>query len=137
MSQWTHVCGCIRIDSYGMSEPDITKELLKKFGLTCEFNDDSKVWDACTVPCGSEGSVQYAIIRTGSDSSVSWGLVYIWGDLRDYEDHEAIYQWIKTACENEDYYIRDCAVIVRVEYQGEYLIRQCGDDIVKEEITKE
>ena len=120
MSQWTHVAGCIRIDSFPFLDVNIVTELSKSFGNTCQFNDLQYKWDRCNVPCGSEGSVQYRIVRTGDESSLSWGVIYIWGDLRDYSDQQAIHDWLKSACREK--MIRSCVVKIDVEYHGSYII---------------
>jgi len=120
MSQWTHCCGLIRIDAIPEIDGTTIMKVSDRFGNKCNYDDDKKTWDACTVPCGSEGSLHYEIKKTGNEHEVSWGVVYIWGDLRDYEDYRAIYEWIKKAC--EPFMIRSCAVKIDVEYHGEYLV---------------
>jgi hypothetical protein len=118
MSQWTHVAGCIRIDHFiGDLNPDVFRNDIKKsFGNTCDFYDNRSVWDCCNVPCGSEGSIQYDMSEI-SDDSLEWGLIYIWGDLRDYTDYQEIYRWIKKSC--EPFIVRQCAVEVECEF-GEW-----------------
>lgn len=120
MSQWLHVAGCIRIDAMQFLDGDPIVNLRSSFGNTCSFDDLPEKWDACNVPCGSEGSVQYGIRRTGDDNSMAWGLVYVWGDLRDYENVQEVYGWLKRACEER--LIRGCSVKVDVEYQKSYVI---------------
>lgn len=91
MSQWTHINGCIRIDGIPAIE-DISKADVKKvFGNTCDYDSPDSQWHLCNVPCGSEGSLQYEILQVG-DGMVLY-TVPIWGDLRDYDDVEAIKKW--------------------------------------------
>jgi hypothetical protein len=119
MSQWTHVTGCIRFDFLpGFGNPKA--ELSEAFGRTCEFDDPPSVWKLCTVPCGSEGSVQYKIDRTGTGNSLAWGVVYVWGDLRHYQDAQEIYEWLKKSCANKA--VRGCAVKIEIEYGKSYLV---------------
>lgn len=134
MSQWTHVAGCIRIDKLGGSDSEIIHELTEKLGRTCEFDSSHETWEACNVPRGSEGSLQYSIGVTGEENStdLDWGMVVIWGDLRDYDNVEEIFQWIKKACSGE--IIRGCAVKVDIEYQKSYFIFDAGDDLEKDEL---
>lgn len=100
MSIWTHVAGLIRIDCLpppiGPVDEIVDQALRDAFGNTFVYQDPKDAWDACNVPCGSEGSVQYSIGRTRHEKSMSmsWGVVAVYGDLRDYEDLDAIYQWI-------------------------------------------
>lgn len=98
MSVWTHVNGSIRIDGIPCFQPDIDEKIVKSLGKTCDYESNRAAWDACSVPCGSEGSIQYAINDAGD------GLVYktvaIWGDLRDYEDIGAIEKWFRGICES-------------------------------------
>jgi hypothetical protein len=123
MSQWTHVAGLIRIDAIEFLDGNIRERLKSAFGNCVEYEDDQETWDICNVPCGSEGSVQYKIQKTAtSDSQMSWGVVYIWGDLRDYQDAESIYNWIKQSIENWQLNVRSCSVKIDVEYQKSYLV---------------
>lgn len=125
MSQWTHVCGAIRIDSFPVVD-DINKGKVKAaFGTTCVFDDSEDVWEMCDVPCGSEGSLQYKIDDNGGEYSITWGIVYIWGDLRHYSNPQAIYEWIKKACSN--FMIRSCSVKIDVEYGDKYLVTDVYD----------
>ena len=138
MSQWTHVAGCIRIDRFpwGSNIEKFKNDVKEAFGRTCSFEDSEEIWDLCDVPCGSEGSVQYEVVRTGDDDSVAWGLVYIWGDLRDYTNAQEIYKWIKVSCENFD--IRQCAVEVKCE-DKKYFIHYKSEDrgiVIKEIKTR-
>lgn len=126
MSQWTHVAGCIRIDSPPFLDVNPMRELSQSFGNTCKFGDPQSKWNRCNVPCGSEGSVQYCIERTGDEHSMSWGVVYIWGDLRDYDSQQKIYDWLRMACAGK--MIRSCAVKIDVEYQDNYIVYDDGND---------
>ena len=125
MSQWTHVSGLIRIDAIPSIDGTTINEVEKHFGKTCTYDDGSDAWDACTVPCGSEGSLRYKVERTGNSNELAWGTVSIWGDLRDYDNFTAIYEWIKEACKT--YMIRSCMVKIDVEYQGSYIVTDTFD----------
>lgn len=54
MSQWTHVCGCIRVDAIRGLIGDTPSTLQKKLGRIVEYEDDDY---ETTLPCGSEGSI--------------------------------------------------------------------------------
>ena len=121
MSQWTHVCGAIRVDALVSSEFDDTAiDLVERFGQPVSFDDPESLWDSCSVPLGSEGSIQYSVSHTGDQSSLSWGIVDIWGDLRDYSNAQEIYEWVKKACIG--LFIRSCSIKVDVEYGFSYHI---------------
>lgn len=93
MSQWTHVVGALRIDGLPFGENEVSME--EYMGVPAVWNDNTD-WDKCTLPCGSEGSLRYQWIPSkGEPYSVNKGILIIWGDLRDYEDVDAIYEWIK------------------------------------------
>lgn len=127
MSQWTHIAGCIRIDSLGeLLGEDTKKQLEIAFGNTCEYNDERVVWDTCNVPCGSEGSLQYAIQKTGRENELAWGIVYIWGDLRDYDGAQEIFEWLANSCEG--FMIRSCTVKIDVEGVGSFIVHDSWDD---------
>ena len=126
MSQWTHVCGCIRIDTLPFVQRSPERILYSRFGNTVQFNDPPEKWELCTVPRGTEGSVQYKVVKTAPHyNHMAWGVIYIWGDLRDYESPQAIYEWIKKSCANleaDAMTIRDCIVKIDVEYRCNYLV---------------
>jgi len=130
------VAGCIRLDA--LSAKDITNVIENAFGSTCSYDDPETFWNVCTVPCGSEGSVQYHIRYTGHAASVSWGLVAIWGDLRDYDNYNAIYEWIKQALaklQEQHIWVRQCSVVIEVEYSHQYLVYHDHESITLLEIT--
>lgn len=146
MSQWTHIVGMIRIDAMG-NHGGVDPIIRKCFGNTCQYNDTSKVWDECNVPCGSEGSLQYDVVYFGyketkgniHSSSISWGAVQIWGDLRNYDDHEEIYQWVLKVVkklEKHHLYVRDMAIKIHVEYQSDYFITIRDTDDLVDKIIK-
>jgi hypothetical protein len=121
MSQWTHVVGCIRVDALVFRGENIKSNIEELFGKCVSFNDPGYMWDDCSVPLGSEGSVQYNVERTSEDdSSIAWGVIYIWGDLRDYSDYRAIYNWINNACKT--IMVRSCCVKIDVEFKDSYLV---------------
>ena len=149
MSQWTHIAGIVRIDAIMQDHTTVKPHVKECFGNTVSFDDKSEVWDKCTVPYGSEGSLQYDIVYSGHQdlegtiktASFSWGTVQIWGDLRDYDNHEEIYKWlvkVSSKLKERHLYIRDIIVKVRVEYGKTYLITQNDDtEIIKIEIPME
>ncbi len=137
MSQWTHVAGCIRIDNFIDSEERMESELgriREKIGEECSYDDllnGVDPVDSCNIPCGSEGSLEYGISKPYSPG-LPWICVYIWGDLRDYNDQNEIHEWIKKICEGE--LIRNCCIKVDVERSNSYIIYDnhiidCGTEI--------
>ncbi len=138
MSQWTHVAGLIRIDSMmELIGPgiDTTEALLReRLGYTWNYDDignrvkDIHI-DKSHVPSGSEGSIQYDIVKTRVKSaegmSLSWGYIVIHGDLRGFDNPNEIYEWLFNALDsiNEDGIgFREVVVLVAVEYVGRHLI---------------
>jgi hypothetical protein len=117
MSKWTHVAGCIRIDELPPDNPKF--HLLIQEKIAARF---------ASPPIGSEGPICYHVVQTGDDNSVAWGLVYIYGDLRDFEDSKVhgIFTWLQNACKG--LLIRSCCVKVDVEYGPTYLVTDSGDD---------
>jgi len=114
MSTWTHIAGCIRFDGIpSLGGPLSTMHGMKDhLGATCSFDDDEDAWDKCSVPCGSEGSLQYKIIRAG-DGMVLW-TVAIWGDLRDYDNVEAVQKWFDRITTDSQALIRTAIMHVQV-----------------------
>ena len=124
MSVWTHVAGCVRIDALPFLRAEPVEDVVRRaFGKTCAYEDDTEVWDECTVPCGSEGSVQYRVARTGTENELSWGLVYIWGDLRNYSNADEITTWLQgaiNAMRADGVWVRGLSVFVEIESGKQY-----------------
>ena len=92
MSIWTHVAAIIRIDSikgFGIG-PQSKEELEKVLGPVAEFDGTDEEWNACTLPCGSEGSLQYVIWENEDDHCISAFTVSVFGDLRNYDESMSI-----------------------------------------------
>lgn len=89
MSIWTHVAGCIRVDAFSfMPQPDFKKIFIKELW---DEKDDGE----CNIPTGSEGSLDYRIIKNPDSTSLSAYTVVIFGDLRDFgkKDKNEIINW--------------------------------------------
>lgn len=117
MSIWTHVNGSIRFDYLR-----ITKELDLKgiIGNTCGYDDrGDDDWKNCTVPCGSEGSLQYSIWTNPHKNSLAAYTVNIWGDLRDYEDHSEIKLWFQRILNKAP--VRNVVLEVEVESRSAFI----------------
>lgn len=108
MSQWTHVNASIRIDGIPMLEEPITKEELGPIS-TWENPCDTKI------PTGSEGSLEYTIIKCGGENSLACRVVCFYGDLRDYSDHEEILKYFKDIVKGK--MVRSGILEIYVEYQ--------------------
>jgi hypothetical protein len=98
MSQWTSVTGAIRFDCLSN---DNNSELLEKlkaiFGHTCNEMSTPIEWHTCTIPYGTEGSLQYHIHQY--ETGMPWVIVSIWGDLRDFDNNTKIINWFYMICE--------------------------------------
>jgi len=111
MSQWTHVAGLIRLDSMESvvklpikEKAGKMQEAIKKaLGNTCDFESSLEETQACNVPQGSEGSLQYRVYRNSDEDehALSWGYIAIYGDLRDFgkEDESEIVDWFQKSLE--------------------------------------
>ena len=129
MSIWTHVASIIRIDSFRLLDDSLsksTKELfLDIFGKECHWESPEEIWiDAENhpenyLPMGSEGSLKMSIWKNPSRSSMAAYTVSIFGDLRDYDDLNAIKTWFKTACDKV--LVRQAVITATNEYD-DYLI---------------
>ena len=113
MSIWTHVTGNIRIDGIpGLSKIGTVEALKAVLGNTCDFGDDEAVWEACTVPCGSEGSLQYEVIEYAS--GMPWVTVAVWGDLRNFDSIFEITKWFERIVSAEGLIIRQAVLSVSI-----------------------
>ena len=121
MSTWTHVSGCIRVDSFSfMPQPDFKKIFVKNLW-------DEKDEGECNMPNGSEGSLDYRIIRNPDPDAMSAYTIAIFGDLRDFgkEDKEELVNWWNRVL-NECGMIRQAVLQVIFEDSEEPLILQTG-----------
>ncbi len=121
MSVWTQINGCIRIDGIEVLDPSMNKKVLEILGRTCSFEDPEEAWDACTVPCGSEGSLQYKVLKVGG------GLVLytvpIWGDLRDYDDEQEIIDWFNRVTVDNGLMIRSAVLEYQIGNKAAQVLR--------------
>lgn len=146
MSQWTHVAGHIQLDCFeGIGNPDyyhngheeFVKVAFGKIETTQEKigNRTYTFHSSDVVPSGSEGPLGYDIKVTGEQDEgggpINWGYITIWGDLRDYDDVQEIYKWIKDSCNKSVIHVRNCAVLISVEFQGQWLVYNTNDDEIK------
>jgi len=141
MSLWTHVTGVIRIDGIPkFNDKYTTKELSSFIGKSWPFNDLIDYYklcresnlpytnplDNCTLPYGSEGSVDYIIHEY--NTGMPWVVVTFWGDLRDYDSPEEVIDWAKKLLdklESFDYYVRQFCFTVSNEQRTLELNNSC------------
>lgn len=122
MSVWTHVAAVFRIDAVkaehcgrgtvnGRPLIDWDKVTGRAIydGDWCSHDDYEQRrmredWDAYRkhpdrfMPTGSEGSLQRLLWVNPDDHCAARYTVTVFGDLRDYEDHEAIHEWFDEVC---------------------------------------
>ena len=144
MSVWTHVAAVFRID--GVKEEyrgckfngspvidwdKITGRAIYD-GDWCSDDDYEQQrmrsdWEAYRkhpdrfMPTGSEGSLQRLLWVNPDAYRAARYTVTVFGDLRDYEDHEAIHEWFDGVCER--CYIRQAVCHCNVSgptYMWEY-----------------
>jgi hypothetical protein len=160
MSQWTHVAAIIRLDgllsypmfSKGLEEKwremdyweaykereawclehaeDKTPAIKEAFGMPIRYEDmDGEI--PTLVPMGSEGSLDYTVVHTGSAYDMAWGFIAIEGDLRDYNDKAEITNWIsdslKRLNKTAHMWVRQGTVQISVEGVGDFYYYICDD----------
>lgn len=125
MSVWTHFAAVIRFDSLRVPGLEYM-ELGPDLGKTCDWGDDQKVWEACNVPCGSEGSIQYQIWENPHQSSLAAYTAMIWGDLRDYEDRDELVAYLNRVTEGK--MIRAGIAEIHTEYQKTLVYRYSSEN---------
>ena len=103
MSNWTHVAGVIRVDSFR----DLVSESLdfdELIGRECLFSSPVELWDECYahperfLPMGSEGTLRKTVWDNPNKNHVAAYTVTIFGDLRDHDDPKKIIDWFKEKC---------------------------------------
>ena len=126
MSQWTYVCGCIRYDALRMPGiPYNTIDKIKKLvGNPVSFDDSEEKWDACNIPRGSEGSIQFVFWANPDLHHMASFVVGIFGDLRDFgiEDVPKIKEWFERVTKGKEIMVRNAILEICVESQEEPII---------------
>lgn len=123
MSVWTHVAAVFRIDApkVGMDGPKINgyvapdwDKVTKKAIYDCSWliedsydqqrmEEDWREYDEHPerfMPTGSEGSLQRLVWVNPDKYCAERYVVTVFGDLRDYDDHEAVREWFDWVCTN-------------------------------------
>jgi len=105
--------------------PYATMEEIKKLiGNPVNFEDSQEKWDACNVPCGSEGSIQFVFWSNPSLNAFAAFTVGVFGDLRDFgtEDVPKIKEWFERVTKSDGVMVRNAIIEIEVEYQDEPII---------------
>lgn len=119
MSQWTHVASCFRIDSFGEISDEQIYNVFGKFVSDDDW-DDAEENPSEYLPCGSEGSLNISIWHNPSKHSIASTTVMAFGDLRDYNDVEALEEWFNKVCSG--FMIRQAVMEIDVEFKGKYTL---------------
>lgn len=109
MSTWTHVSATVRYDAIRRAGIGGLPDL----GKTFTYEDSQEKWEACTVPRGSEGSLQYLVWDNPSKNDLSAFTVVWWGDLRDYDDEVEIVKYFNRVTKKQ--MVRSGILLIEVE----------------------
>ena len=134
MSVWTHVTGVVRIDSIRIS--DDIPNFDKLFGKEWTFDDmwdDEPIYrefeiDPAFMPSGSEGSLNKSVWVNPDKNCMSAYTITVFGDLRDYDDPDAIILWFKDCCKNV--WVRQAIITVETEGRKPIIYRYEEDNNV-------
>jgi hypothetical protein len=131
MSQWTHVCGCVRIDHL-FNWKVINPRIKEAFGKVLQYESPEQMWDEQKnhperyTPTGSEGGVEYNVWENPDKRSMASHTVSIFGDLRDYNNAEEIIEWFNKICKS--FMIRDAVLNIDIEYEKTVTVIYDGRD---------
>ena len=119
MSTWTHVCGAIRFDGMLVKHQPALKM------IESQINHE--------IPTGTEGPLDLNLYYTGYEegmsSSMNIATLVVSGDLRDFNNADIVWDWVKDLVQRLKPYIlpRQIALLVEVEGKGIWLIRDRKD----------
>jgi len=102
---------------------DIIPIIKTAFGPSHDYYDDGYDSENTQVPGGSEGTLKYEVIRSGDASSISWGFISIYGDLRDFGNINQITSWITDSLDKLTEFgiwVRQSSIIIGVEFLGDF-----------------
>ena len=140
MSNWTHVAGIVRLDSFrnmegmfkdGIKDNDYNlNDLYDLFGKEIKFDSTYEEWDDAEenpnnyLPFGSEGSLKLDLWTNSDKGCISSYTVSIFGDLRDHDNPQDIVNWFKDRLDKIEYnnnnnvWIRQAVILVDNEWNG-------------------
>lgn len=114
MSTWTHVAAVIRIDAVkGLFGPQSKDDIKRVLGPIARFGGPEEDWNACTLPIGSEGSLEYDIWENEDPHCLDAFTVSVFGDLRNYYETESIEEWFNSFCSK--FMVRQAVCIAETE----------------------
>ena len=145
MSTWTHVAAVFRVeapitDRPVATRPDwdaITGKVIYEpppylSHNTYESRKARESWAEYAaspedfVPAGSEGSLQRLVWVEPDPSLAARYVVTVYGDLRDYDDPDAIERWFDAVCSRCD--IRQAICHVMVDLRCELILKHTWED---------
>lgn len=126
MSQWTHVCGCIRVDC--LDHEKVNSRIEEILGKILYFESPMWEWELqdsnpeLYTPTGSEGGIEYDVWENPNHSCMASHTISIWGDLRDYCSVEEITKWFNKILYNSGWLIRDAVLSIDVGWQSKTVL---------------
>lgn len=97
--------------------PDQTPDL----GKTCTYDSPSADWEACTVPRGSEGSLQVHLWTNPERMHAAAFTATIWGDLRSYESVDEVVEYLDRITQGR--MVRQGIAEISIEYRDPMIVR--------------
>lgn len=120
MSVWTHVAGVVRFDDFRIfNDGHVDWDVI--FGKELRYTDYD-AWDdydndhSKYMPAGSEGSLQKTVWENPDRNCAAAYTVTVFGDLRDYDDPDAIIQWFKKVLDESGMSVRNAVITTESEY---------------------
>jgi len=134
MSQWTHITGIVRFESYNSNvwpvPPNQAKLLMEEVALV------NSLFQRLQPPAGSEGPLQTDALLTNRGPTV-----VVTGDLRDFgrAEVDGVLTWVKECVALVEkvahVFLRDVSIRCSVECVGEFMIVDLCDDVHDDEIV--
>ena len=144
MSQWTQVCGIIRVDDTGVLKQKYNVDLMSVLGIDA-FNDEGNFYGVdlpdCVksypnlrfIPFGSEAAIHFEHWHNPDNTCMASDVISFFGSLRDFgeDECELLAKWFEDVVKEYDekcVLVRQAVITYDCEFEKTVTITMVRDD---------